>query len=249
MLIKGFFCTCKGGRDVNQDNLFLNGIIPQGIAEAEMYSSKLCYKEVPIVIGVFDGLGGEGNGAAASFAAAQSLVRFKEKIACGNSLEHGFTAWAEQANRKILNDSVGNGATTAAIAIIEREGVTFAHLGDSRAYLIRRGRVLYVTEDHTEDAWLNKMGLPPKGNNRLTRYLGMDSEGLIIEPTLSSTIKPEDGDCILLCTDGVWNAIEEQCLTECAALQNDPADNLIRKAADNGSTDNCTAIVLHVKTA
>ena len=248
MLIEGSFCTYKGNREVNQDSLFIDGIIPEGLAGAEQFSFEANYQELPIVVGVFDGLGGEGNGDTASNIAAQSMSYLKDKINGISNIAAELIDWADAANRKIVESSLGKGATTVAVTVIEDNKVVFAHLGDSRAYMIRNGKIEYVTEDHTEAVWLKKMGLPPRSNNRLTRYLGMDSDGLIIEPTINDSMRPEVDDCIVLCTDGIWNSITVQELMMCTS-DKDPAVTLVRYAIDKGSTDNCTAIVLHVKNA
>ena len=124
-----------------------------------------------------------------------------------------------------------------------------AWLGDSRAYLLREGKLHLLTEDHTEEQRMLKMGLQVSGSrarNSLTRYLGMDMPGLVVTPSYAEEIELKKQDVFLLCSDGLTNLVDaakiEKILDEAEAPERELAD----AALAAGGTDNVTALVADV---
>jgi protein phosphatase len=128
-----------------------------------------------------------------------------------------------------------------------------SHLGDSRAYLLRDGRLTRLTRDHSVVATLIKRGIitpdqavghPMRG--QLTRYVGMGSEA---KPDISLT-KPKPGDVFLLCTDGLTNEVSEQRLAELileAEGLSTACRSLVDEANRSGGRDNITAVLARVR--
>jgi len=149
------------------------------------------------------------------------------------------------------------GTTVVAIRFggTQREPVAeVAHVGDSRAYLVRGGDMKPITEDHSLVAELVRSGdltrdqaaeHPQK--NLITRALGADEE-----VDVDTTILPiEAGDRILLCSDGLSDMVSEAGISEILAdSPEDPekaARGLLSAALDAGGNDNITVIVVDVK--
>jgi protein phosphatase len=204
---------------------------------------------------VADGIGGFEAGEVASSIAIEVL----------KELEPGasFEAAIQKANRRIL--AVGRGderfsgmGTTLVAARFggsqEEPEVQIAHVGDSRAYLLRGGNLRPLTEDHSLVAELVRSGdltrdqaaeHPQK--NLITRALGAEEE---VEVDID-VLPVEAGDRFLLCSDGLSDMVPEGRILEILADSLDdpetPARNLLSAALDAGGTDNVTVVVVDVK--
>jgi hypothetical protein len=160
------------------------------------------------------------------------------------------------ANRKIIADSTsdkdkhGMGTTFTGVVFVGGEAL-FAHAGDSRAYLVRDGIAVRVTEDHTLLARLEEAGVdvtsgePQRWKGVVTNALGIG------DPTNVATfsVPLADGDRFLLCSDGVSEYFEEAeigTLLTSLASPSKAAQRLVDLAIERGGHDNCTAIVIKV---
>jgi PPM family protein phosphatase len=204
---------------------------------------------------VADGIGGFEAGEVASSIAVRVL----------KDLDPGarFEAAIQEANRQILavgrGDEKLSGMGTTLVAVRfggtqERPVAEIAHVGDSRAYLLRGGTLRPLTEDHSLVAELVRSGdltrdqaaeHPQK--NLITRALGAEEE-----VDVDTTVVPvEGGDRILLCSDGLSDMVSEAQISEILAdsLEDPetPARRLLSTALDAGGTDNVTVVVVDVK--
>lgn len=204
---------------------------------------------------VADGIGGFEAGEVASRIAVDVL----------KDLEPGasFEAAIREANRRILavgrGDERFSGMGTTLVAMRfggtrERPVAEIAHVGDSRAYLLRGGELRPVTEDHSLVAELVRSGdltrdqaaeHPQK--NLITRALGADDE---VEVD-TAVLPVEAGDRLLLCSDGLSDMVQEARIGEIlAGAPGDPekpARSLVSAALDAGGSDNVTVVVVDVK--
>jgi PPM family protein phosphatase len=174
-----------------------------------------------------------------------------------------FEAAIQEANRQILavgrGDEKLSGMGTTLVAVRfggtqARPVAEIAHVGDSRAYLLRGGNLRPLTEDHSLVAELVRSGdltrdqaaeHPQK--NLITRALGAEEE-----VDVDTTALPvEAGDRILLCSDGLSDMVPEEQISEILADSPDdpetPARRLLTTALDAGGTDNVTVVVVDVK--
>ena len=204
---------------------------------------------------IADGIGGFEAGEVASSLAVDVLKDLQP--------DEPFTAAIGEANRRILaagrGDEKLSGMGTTVVAIrfggTQREPVAeVAHVGDSRAYLMRGGDMNPITEDHSLVAELVRSGdltrdqaaeHPQK--NLITRALGADEE-----VDVDTAILPvEVGDRILLCSDGLSDMVSEAGISEILAdSPEDPervARGLLSAALDAGGNDNITIVVVDVK--
>ncbi len=204
---------------------------------------------------VADGIGGFEAGEVASSIAVEVLKNLQP--------DEPFKGAIAEANRRIVaagrGDEKLSGMGTTVVAIrfggTQREPVAeVAHVGDSRAYLVRGGDMKPITEDHSLVAELVRSGdltrdqaaeHPQK--NLITRALGADEE-----VDVDTAILPiEAGDRILLCSDGLSDMVSEAGISEILAESpDDPeraARTLLSAALDAGGNDNITIVVIDVK--
>jgi protein phosphatase len=204
---------------------------------------------------VADGIGGFEAGEVASSLAVDVLKDLQP--------DEPFKAAIGEANRRIVAAGRGDeklsgmGTTVVAIRFGGKQGepvAEVAHVGDSRAYLVRGGDMNPITEDHSLVAELVRSGdltrdeaaeHPQK--NLITRALGADEE-----VDVDTSILPiEAGDRILLCSDGLSDMVSETVISEILAeSQDDPeraARVLLSAALDAGGNDNITIVVVDVK--
>ncbi len=204
---------------------------------------------------VADGIGGFEAGEVASSIAVEVLRGLRP--------DKRFEDAIREANRSILaagrGDEKLSGMGTTIVAIrfggTQREPLAeVAHVGDSRAYLVRGGEMNPITEDHSLVAELVRSGdltrdqaaeHPQK--NLITRALGADEK-----VDVDTTVLPiQAGDRVLLCSDGLSDMVPEARISELLIeYPDDPegaARSLVSAALDAGGNDNITVVVVDVK--
>jgi protein phosphatase len=208
----------------------------------------------PPLYAVADGMGGHRGGEVASQLALETIeTLFRE----------GRGTLAEQvreANRAVFTRSAEDRAvtgmgTTLTAALIGPHGVHLAHVGDSRAYLLRAGSLRRVTEDHTLVNRMIKAGEITAAEaevhphrNVLLRALGTEPDVDVDEMDIGLL----EGDRVLLCSDGLTGMVTEdqiQAILETEVAPQEAAERLVRVANRAGGIDNITVVVLDVRDA
>jgi protein phosphatase len=212
------------------------------------------------VFAVADGMGGHQAGEIASDAALEPLRELDvNAIADPAEISTALAAAVEQANTLVVERAAadpaleGMGTTLTAIAIHDGQ-LHVAHVGDSRAYLLRNNeRMSQLTTDHTLVERLVQEGRLSRDEaathpqrNVITRAIGH-------EPTVEVEVLPpimlQDGDQILLCSDGLSGPVNDERI---AAILNDVPDGeaaaagLLAQANAAGGPDNITAVLLRI---
>jgi serine/threonine protein phosphatase PrpC len=202
---------------------------------------------------IADGMGGLQHGRFASNLALQLFfesfvreARARTEPALRRSMEEAHFG-LQQAMQQLGIAAMG---TTLTAACIEGPRVDLVHIGDSRAYLIRGGRAVCLTHDHSTAGELVRMRIIApdrvRGHARrseLTRGLGL---GMVIQPEIHR-VEVRGGDRLVLCTDGVWSVIEDPELAQAAGPDNYPLEGgrtLVDLAMERGSEDNVSAVVI-----
>lgn len=254
LMIRAAVCCHMGRRRRNnEDNFYLNGSWkPEELADQNWMEEKS--GPPPALFAVFDGMGGEEYGEMASAMAAALLHKHREAFLTGPDPE---SAGAERVSRlsramwETWRDSGRRAGTTlAAAAVWDREVYLFG-LGDSRIYLLENGVLTLATRDHTVAAEMACDTL--SGNqarargNQLTQYFGMDCSDYDAAPCHSRHALRQ-GMKLLLCSDGLYDALEEP---EMAAflIRSAPAAaarRLVDTALNKDARDNITAMVLEI---
>lgn len=200
--------------------------------------------------GVADGMGGHKGGETASRVAAQVLKNALEGKA---PEEHALKVGVEAANRRVFDmakhDSGLTGmGTTLTLLWESAENILIAHVGDSRAYLLRDGELTRRTEDHSVVAELVRngaitpeMALNHPYKNVITRALGIDP---VVVPDIFKVEKRE-GDIWLVCSDGLYNMVPDDQIAEAllALSPQDAAEKLLELALSHGGQDNISFVL------
>ena len=205
---------------------------------------------------VADGMGGYAHGGVASLLALES---FSGTLASQNGAptSKALQRSIETANLKVYQKahqlSAGRMGTTLTAAYVLGEMLHLAHVGDSRAYLIRDRRATCLTTDHTAvgDMVRAKILSPDKIRTHaqrsvLNKAIGI---GLFVQPDITQHKLRED-DRLVLCSDGVWSVIEDNDFARVAA-EKSPVDlisqNLIDLALQHETDDNASVVFFRVK--
>lgn len=156
------------------------------------------------------------------------------------------TVVAHQAIVARRNGTLSQMGSTIVAALLHDRAITVAHVGDSRIYRLRDGAVTALTRDHSLWAEMEACGragdrasFPWK--NQITRALGLDGNSRADV----ATFPVEAGDVYLLCSDGLYDPLDDARLR--AGMEKDPEEacrDLVQAAFDAGSTDNITGIVV-----
>lgn len=207
----------------------------------------------PWLLAVCDGVGGAARGDIASSTAVSQIRRLDEPP--GQDVL-GLVAGALNRARDRIGELVDedpalNGtSTTAVVGLFDGHRIGFAHVGDSRAYLLRRGEMKQLTTDHTFVQSLIDEGRisPDEARSHPHRNLILKALDAVQDPEPDLfTVDLVPGDRILVCSDGVL-ALEDGHIagTLGSGTPDYAAVELVRQSLDAGSTDNVTVVVADV---
>ena len=202
---------------------------------------------------VADGMGGASAGEIAS----QMLVETVK-----NFLSKNPKPWDEKilsqaillANDKILNtarrhEEYHGMGTTATVLSLDGNTAYFAHVGDSRIYLLRNNFFQQVTQDHSYVETLVRRGELTAEEARVhpMKNVLTQAVGAIPEIQIDADNFPvQSGDIFLLCTDGLTNMVDDELILKILLSASNPADALIDAALNAGGRDNVSVIVAGV---
>ena len=237
--------TDTAGRDQNQD-------VAAALAIGESASGGASESFLLVVA---DGMGGHPAGDVASQMAMNSLIEAFPTLPDGD-LGLALMQAYRRANEAVFQAGQDEPAhagmgTTLTTALLHGKYATIAHVGDSRAYLLRGDALTQVTRDHTLVADEVAQGRitaeaarrDPR-RNRLTHVIGTHPRLESKLPAIFElTLLP--GDRLLLCSDGLYDVLEDDDMRR-ALLGQEPGDaarQLVEMAKERGTRDNATAVV------
>ena len=204
----------------------------------------------PPLFAVADGMGGAQAGEIASRIATEALM---SEDTDGGGVER-VVGLVQSANRRVYErsreDSAVSGmGTTMTVALVEDGNVTIGHVGDSRAYLIRDGRLAQLTEDHSLVQELIRSGklTPEEAEHHpqrsvITRALGTDPDVDVD----TYTVEPQPDDVFLLCSDGLTSMVGDDVILRIVEEHrtdlDEAARQLVASANKGGGEDNITVV-------
>jgi serine/threonine protein phosphatase PrpC len=213
------------------------------------------YVVAPPLFAVADGMGGAQAGEVASRLAAAAL---QETDSSSLSGPEQVVSLIREANRRVYeraaNDPATSGmGTTMTVALVEGQTVTIGHVGDSRAYLVRDGRLEQLTEDHSLVNELLKSGKLSREEadvhpqrSVITRAVGTDPDVDVDAFTVSAA----EGDIFLLCSDGLTDMVGDDDILEVLERHRSDLDRaakaLVSAANRGGGEDNITVIAFAI---
>ncbi len=207
---------------------------------------------------IADGMGGHQSGEIASAMAVDTIDQCyygtcKRRVSA--ALKWAFSEANKRIHAASLKEQRLHGMGTTATALVIRNGLAyFAHVGDSRLYHLKEGRLLLLSEDHS---WVNdlvKQGIisieearQHPNRNIITRAIGTHP---LVEAQISAAALPvKVGDQYLLCTDGLHDLVSDVEITD--ILLNEPpheaCNQLIGLAKERGGYDNISVTILAIK--
>ena len=202
---------------------------------------------------VADGMGGHPGGEiAANIAASVTLAVFTGRSL--DELEAAVRAanWAIRERASASPGLDGMGTTICAAGLLADGHVALLNIGDSRAYLWHDGALSRLTRDHSITAELIERGELGEDEAPQHPHYGVLTRALGVGPDVEidrSTLAIEEGDRLILCSDGLFNELSDEEIASSIAGARDVAaiiDNLIRGAMDHGARDNVSVVVAEV---
>jgi protein phosphatase len=212
------------------------------------------YVSEPPLFAIADGMGGAQAGEVASRLAAAAV----REIGAGAGGEERIFELIQEANRRVYDRSstdpnTSGMGTTMTVALVEDANVAFGHVGDSRAYLIRDGRMEQLTEDHSLVNELMKSGKLSREEAQthpqksvITRAVGTDPDVDVD----TFTVPVEPGDVFLLCSDGLTDVVSEDEILDLVERNRTDIDRalraLVKEANRGGGEDNITVVAFEI---
>jgi serine/threonine protein phosphatase PrpC len=211
---------------------------------------------------VSDGAGGHHGGEIAANIVVQAVIdSFIRDLSFGSRALQSYIdeAIAKVAHGKTEDQSRADMSATVAAVLIDRKNrcALWGHMGDTRVYVFRNFKVFSVTKDHTVvqqliDAGYCKPEEARTNPQRSTLFAAIGAEGDIRPAVSEDTLAIEDGDVLLMCSDGFWEWVPEVDMEQALAAATDVnawLDHMIRLAEVNSSAsakprDNFTAFAL-----
>lgn len=207
---------------------------------------------------VADGVGGNRSGEIASRTAVNEVAQYIEEGTDKSMSDEAILREAvDRANYRVYDlaqryEENQGMATTMVIALMHGKNMYIANVGDSRAYLYRKGELKQISVDHTYVNELVKAGVISADEakhhvdkNMITKAVGAEN---VISPDIFK-IKIKEGDCILLCTDGLYGELSDAEIKRAFdknMSMTDTVNLLVDAANENGGGDNITAICIRV---
>ena len=211
------------------------------------------YVVQPPLFAVADGMGGAQAGEIAARIAASVL-----RDSSGESGEAAIVALIQEANRRVYeaaatDETQAGMGTTVTAAVVEEDAVRIGHVGDSRAYRIRDGKLEQLTDDHSLVAELVRSGkLSPEEadvhpqRSVITRVLGTDPD--VDVDTFA--VEAQEGDIFMLCSDGLTSMVDDKAILGLVEGRRGNLDKAARALVDaankGGGEDNITVILFEV---
>jgi len=206
---------------------------------------------------VSDGMGGHNAGEIASSMAIEAFREFMVDVNVFSHTANNLKKAMSYCNYKVYNmartnkELSGMGATMV-VALSSGKKIFIANIGDSRAYLISKGEIKQISDDHSFVFELVKNGIITKEEAKAHPQRNEITKAIGIVPTVFPdfySIETEKGDILLLCSDGLTNMVDDEVINEIITTTEDIDETLKRlidTANENGGIDNITAVLIKI---
>lgn len=205
---------------------------------------------------VADGMGGAQAGEVASQIAVEALENVAATAA--EPPEELLRRTVQDANQRIFelaqSDSSRSGmGTTLTAALLRGDEISFGHVGDSRAYVYRDGKLKQITNDHSLVEELRRQGRLTRDQAAEHPQRSVITRALGPEPQVevdTMTFRTQPGDVFLLCSDGLTTMLSDEDLIAILRREGDlkrTARRLVKAANDRGGRDNITVVLFQLE--
>ena len=211
------------------------------------------YEETTRLYGVADGMGGHNGGDIASQMAVLLLARILESLfPSEENLRSGFEQVNELIYQEQLKNPILSGMGTTLTVLWENEDkILLGHIGDSRAYLMRNGKIEQISRDHSLVGEMVREGVLTEEQALAHPYRNVITQAVGTAETLNphlETINKKAADKFILCSDGLYEYVskDEMCELLMRYSPEDAAEKMIEKALTGGGKDNVTVLIAEV---
>jgi PPM family protein phosphatase len=238
-------------RERNEDDLALVDLTT-GRAFEDHNVKDLPVGPCGVLLAVCDGVGGRRAGEVASTLALETLSKELEDLTAGCPRGELFRAAIESVNKQVweeaeVDPSLEGMATTLTAAVVCSGRAVIAHVGDSRAYVLRGGRIRQITRDQSFVGQLVAEGIVTEEEAAKHPYRNVILQAIgrarKVEVALDA-VELAAGDCLLLCTDGLSEKVpsdEMARLLQAEGLE-EAVTSLVAIANERGGDDNITVL-------
>jgi PPM family protein phosphatase len=222
----------------------------------ETNQDKFLVDNETLLFGVADGMGGHRGGGVASKLAVDTIHSYI-KSHKHEDPEKIIERAIQEASKTIYESSVGKNelagmGTTATFAWIKGQSIFIAHVGDSRAYLLRGNKIWQLTEDHSLVHEQVKAGVLPESAEKEHLYRNVLTRSVGFEPFVKVDIYQKElevGDKFLICSDGLIGMLEAGEISNIVNKKpmNEALKKLVETANARGGEDNITTILINIE--
>jgi serine/threonine protein phosphatase PrpC len=208
-----------------------------------------------VLVAVSDGMGGAAAGEVASALVVESLRDYLDDECREADILASIKCAVEEANKDVwqaasASGRQGMGATLTAV-VVHRALAHIAQVGDSRAYLLRGGRISRITKDQSYVEFLIDAGMITREEAEHSPYKHVILQAMGVRPEVQiglGRIPMRRGDVFLLCSDGLWEKVRDEEMLAIAGASGlaEACDPLIALAHERGGEDNITVVIAHV---
>lgn len=246
-------------RKENEDNYSLNGRLTS-TGDLKKGSAFVQTMKEPFHLAVCDGMGGESYGDIASGFATETIASHAANVyESGEDFSFAISNSLVEANSRICEEIQARGkrmGTTLAAVYAVKGKLYCVNIGDTRIYHYSKGILEQISFDHTHAqtiidagaAMMDEIGRIPDAK-KLTRHLGVFPNEASLSPNISVIDDVDDGDVLLLCSDGLTDMLTDDEITAVLSTAENSqscASKLVRLALEKGGKDNITAIAAFI---
>ena len=246
-------------RRENEDNYDLNGRMTS-TGDLKKGSAFVQSMAEPFHLSVCDGMGGESYGDIASGIAVETIAAHAANVyESGEDFSFAISNCLDDANSRICAEINARGkrmGTTLAAIYAVKGKIICVNIGDTRIYHYSKGILEQISFDHTHAQTIVDAGQVSQNNisripdaKRLTRHLGVFPEEANLSPNISVIDDIDDGDIVLLCSDGLTDMLGDEDITAILSTgesAQDVASKLIKRALERGGKDNVTVMAAFI---
>jgi protein phosphatase len=248
--------TDVGRRRTNNEDGFVIHDLAREAAPGQAHVVDQPVGDRGLLVAVCDGMGGQNAGEVASSMALEALEAEMQRLSDACPRPELFEKAVEAVNKRVwteasLHPDLSGMGTTLTAALICQSRVLIAHVGDSRAYFARNGRVDQVTRDQSIAGQLVASGTMTEEQAQESPFRHVLLQAVGLKKTVEIALDGVDlvpGDTLLLCTDGLSGKVGVQDLVAHLAGDDLPAiaDALVALANERGGEDNITVVLARV---
>lgn len=229
-------------RSVNQDNYICNGAyLQEAKAEDVPVFTGVKPASKGLLVGVFDGMGGEERGELAAYIAASNAAA----LYIGKDPVDDLAQFCKKTNADICAQAkqmgISSMGTTAAMLAFTPKGITLCNIGDTKVFRYGANALEQISKDHIAPS---PYGTKPP----LSQNLGIPDSELVIDPYFARGTYSR-GDTYLICSDGLTDMVESSRIKEVLSKEvpQSACKKLVKMALANGGRDNITVIVCRIQ--